>query len=285
MIFITGATGTIGAELCQLLAAAHIPTRAMCRKEAQLVNIQSMGLEAVVANFDDATSMKTAMQGCDKLFLLTSPNEHHIQREKQLIDIAVSVGIQQMVRISTADANLSSRLSYAQSHAAVDHYLRSQPISWTILRATGFMQNFLESGFFILQGKLPHAMQEGQISYVDARDIALVAKHVLTESTHHKAIYFLTGMESLTVEAVADQLTTHLGFEVTPINITKDAMHKNLTYAGLSEWHIDALLEQFAIGANGCEIDVTEDIERITGKPPRRFAQFVKDYKQQFAKH
>ncbi|MEJ1242243.1 NAD(P)H-binding protein [Chryseolinea sp. T2] len=282
MIFITGATGSIGSELCQLLAAEKTEARAMCRKQEQLLRLKDMGHEAILANFDQPDSLQRAMQGCDKLFLLTAPDERHFERERTIIDIAIESGIKQIVRVSTGDANLSSRLAYARSHAEIDHYLRTRPVNWTILRPTGFMQNFIGSSFAISKGSLPHMMHEGQISYIDLRDIALVAKCVLTDEKHHRAIYYLTGAESLTVRAVAELLTAGLDKEVEASTITEAEMRKILSYSGMSAWHKDALIEQFIIGSNGCEIDVTEEVQRITGKLPRSFTQFVNDYKEQF---
>lgn len=285
MIFITGATGGIGSELCRLIAKENIPARAMYRKPEQRAQFEALGIEAVQADFDDPESLKKGMQGCDKLFLLTHPDENHFHREKAIIDIAVNTGIRHIVRISTAGTNLSSKLSYARSHAEVDHYLRSMPVSWTILRPTGFMQNFLESGYLIGKGILPHLIRNGQISYIDLRDIAGVAKTTLTEPAHNDATYYLTGPESLTVKQVAAQLTQTLGFVIkenqTPPAEVKSALKKG----GLSAWHIEALMEQFEIGANGGEIDVTGEVERLTRKAPRTFEQFVIDHKSQFIKH
>lgn len=285
MIFITGATGSIGSELCQLLAQDTLPARAMCRKEEQMKPLESLGLDPVLADFDHPESVRRGMRGCDKLFLLTSPDHDHTQRERVLIDLALEAGMQHIVRISTADANLSARLSYARSHAEVDHYLRSRPVGWTILRPTGFMQNFVESKHPIGKGILPHMMDEGQISYIDLRDIARVAKRVLTQDGHAGATYFLTGPESLTVAEVAAQLTTELGYAVRALNQSEVDMRKALGYSGMTDWHIDALVEQFIIGANGGEIDVTDEVQRLTGQPARSLVQFVQDYKTHFLNH
>lgn len=285
MIFITGATGSIGKELCRILAIDNVPARAMCRREEQLDQFKKTGLDAVIADFDNPESLRRGMQDCDSLFLLTPPTPEHTQRESLIIDVAVTSGVKHIVRISTADANLSSRLSYAGTHAEVDHYLRSKPVHWTILRPTGFMQNFIESGHAIAKGILPHLMGKGQLSYIDSRDIALVAKQTLTENGHAGAIYYLTGPASLTVKDVASQLTVALGHEVGDIDVTETDMRKTLKSFRLSDWHIGALIEQFAIGANGYEIDVTEEVKRLTGHAPRTFAQFAQDFKDQFLAH
>ena len=285
MIFITAATGSIGSELCRLLAGENIPSRVMYRREGQQTRFQNLSLQAVQADFDDADSMQQAMQECDKLFLLTAPDQKHAEREIAIINLAVSLGFQHIVKVSTANTNQSSKLAYARSHAQIDAYLRNQSIDWTILRPTGFMQNFLEYAHPIGKGILPHMLGEGQIGYIDLRDIALVAKHVLIQTAHTKATYYLTGPAPMTAAQVACELTTGLGSAIQAVNQSEAETRKALAYSGLDAWHIDALIEQFKIGANGGEIDVTGEVARITGQTPRTFAQFVSEYKKQFLNH
>ena len=285
MLFITGATGSIGRELCQLLAQTNKPARAMCRREDQLAHFRLLGLEAALADVEQPKSLRRAMQGCERMFLLTAPTSSHTQQEMTIIDAAVEAGITSIVRLSTADTNLSAKLSYAKSHAEIDHYVRSKPLAWTLLRPTGFMQNFLESAHPIANGLLPHMMGDGQLSYIDSRDIALVAKQVLTEEGHQGATYYLTGSESLTVKQVAALFTHALGYEVNEMPSSEADMRRALGFAGLSDWHIDSLIEQFKTVAGGYEIDVTEEVQRLTRQPPRTFAQFVQDYKDQFFTH
>lgn len=285
MILITGASGNIGIELCRLLAEAGIPARAMCRKETQLQQFRELSLDSVLADFEQPETLRKAMHGCEQMFLLTAPNPSHTETEKLMIDIAMEKGIKYIIRLSTADANLSAKLSYARSHAEIDHYLRSKPINWTILRPTGFMQNFIESSHPISKGFLPHMMGKGQLSYIDVRDIALVAMRILTEDIHKKAIYYLTGPQSLTVKQVAALLTETLVHEVNEVKSSEAEMRKALKYAGLSDWHIDTLIDQFITVAGGYEIDVTEEVERLTGHSPRTFTQFATDYKEHFSTH
>jgi uncharacterized protein YbjT (DUF2867 family) len=285
MIYITGATGSIGKELSRLLAEDKIPARAMCRKPEQRQHFDALGLESVVADFNDSESLLRGMQGCTKLFLLTSPDQDHSSREMRIIDFAIKAGVKHIVGLSTANTNLSAKLSYAKSHAEIDHYLRAQPVQWTILRPTGFMQNVIESAYPISKGIFPHMIGQGQLSYIDLRDIALVAKQVLTEDVHHEATYYLTGPESIAVEKVATILSSSLGHPIKSIETSEADMRKSLGYAGLSAWHIDTLIDQFITVAGGYEIDTTHEVKRLTGQMPRTFSQFAMDYKLHFLTH
>lgn len=279
MVLVTGATGGIGKELCRLLAQSHIPARAMCRSQEQLAQFTRIGLEAVQGDFGHADQIRKAMYGCQQLFLLTPPVPQQAEWERLTIDLAVETGIERIIRVSAADANLTTRVPWAKAHAEADHHLRSKPIDWTILRPVAFMQNFFESAHSIAQGVLPHITGEGQLSYIDSRDIAAVARQLLTQQGHQGAVYYLTGPDSLSAGDIAVCLTEALGHPVREVKLAVSAMREQLKSGGLSDWLINAMIEQFALVAGGYDIDTTEEVKRLTGQPARTFAQFARDYR------
>ncbi|MCX6215299.1 SDR family oxidoreductase [Spirosoma sp.] len=281
MVLVTGATGQVGKELCRLLAQSHIPARAMCRHQEQFTQFTQIGLEAVQGDFGQPDQLRKAMQGCQQLFLLTPPVPQQAQWERLTIDLAVETGIQRIVRVSAADANLTTKVPWAKAHAEADHYLRSKPIDWTIIRPVAFMQNFLELAHPIARGILPHMTGDGQLSYIDSRDIAAVARQLLTQPGHQGAVYFLTGPDSLSLGDIATCLTEVLGHPVRAIQLAVEDMREQLKSASLSDWYINGLIEQYALVAGGYDIDTTEEVKRLTGQPPRTFAQFARDYHQE----
>lgn len=253
----------------------------MCRNQQQLAQFTQIGLEAVLGDFEQADQLRNAMQGCQQLFLLTPPVPQQAQWERLTIDLALEAGIQRIIRVSAADANLSTRVPWAKAHAEADHYLRSKPIEWTILRPAAFMQNFFALAHPIAQGMLPHIAGDGQLSYIDSRDVAAVARQLLTQPGHQGAIYYLTGPDSLSVGAIATCLTEVLGHPVREIRLSVAAMREQLASEGLTEWLIDAMIEQDALIAGGYDIDTTEEVKRLTGHSPRTFAQFAQEYRRQ----
>ncbi len=280
MILITGATGGIGQELCRLLAQAHVPMKALCRRTDQVQHFNAMGLDAVLGDLEDPESLKHAMEGCDRLFLLAAPSPRQTHHLTLAINAAVEAKIQQVVKISTADANVGSAVPWAKANAEGDHSLRRTKMDWTILRPTGIMQNLLESAHAISRGFLPSVTGEGRVSSIDSSDVAAVAKTVLTEDTHAHATYYLTGPEALSARDIASQLSASVGYEVRDTPISADDMRTRLQQAGLETWHINALLAQYAVIAGGYAVDVTEEVKRLTGQNPRSFLQFAQDYKE-----
>ena len=55
-----------------------------------------------------------------------------------------------------------------------------------------------------------------------------------------------------------------------------------LTGAGLPGWLVDALIEGNTMLAAGHGATVTDDVAKLTGRPPRTFEQFAADHRVAF---
>ena len=72
MILITGATGSNGSEILKRLAASDVGVRAMVRKRPDQRTEALPGVEFVTADFDDPASIRRALEGVDRAFLVTN---------------------------------------------------------------------------------------------------------------------------------------------------------------------------------------------------------------------
>lgn len=285
MILITGATGGIGGEVCKLLKAAGTPFRAMGRKQEQVDTFKKQGIDAVLGDFDRPETLAAAMQGCDTMFLITPPTQAQFAQETAAIDAAKRAGIGRIVKVSASDGNIRSPVPWAKTHALIDHHLRAAGIGWTILKPTAFMQNFLWFKDPIAKGFLPQVTGTGSVSWVDTRDVARVAAAVLTQEGHENATYFLTGPETLDMKEAAKRLSDVAGHPVRYLNLPTPVFRAILRFAGNSRWMAKGLVVQFAdVVAGHHDIDPTFEIERLTGKPPHSFTDFLRDHRQQFAR-
>jgi hypothetical protein len=116
------------------------------------------------------------------------------------------------IRSSNLPARRASRAWFSSHHSEwssppspptpVDARLSTRSpaseLEWTILRPTGFAQNFSEG--FLLPGILQAdtmftASGDGAVAFVDAADIAALAAAALTDAHHAGAIYALTGSQ------------------------------------------------------------------------------------------
>ncbi|WP_374163178.1 SDR family oxidoreductase [Arcticibacter sp. MXS-1] len=284
MILVTGATSVIGQKLCQLLAENKKAFRAMCRKEDQLEKFRKQGIDAVLGNFEDPESLRSAIKGCNTLFLVSPPNENQLECETKAIDVAKQEQIAYIVRVSASDANLRSSVPWAKAHAHIDHHLRASGIAWTILKPTAFMQNFLTMTKPISKGFLPQVGGKGLVGYIDAQDIGRVAYHVLTQENHKRATYYLNGPEALGMNDIASQLSDAIGKTIRYVNLPSFAFRILLRATGASRWLANGLIEHYAeVVAKNHDHDLGEEVFRLTNHQPRSFHDFAIENKDKFS--
>ncbi|MET3725711.1 SDR family oxidoreductase [Sphingomonas trueperi] len=285
MILVSGATGGIGGEVCRLLKNAGTPFRALCRKQEQVEGLAKKGIDAVRGDFDQRETLAAAMQGIDTMFLITPPTQQQVAQETAAIDAAKDAGVSRIVKISASDGNVRSPVPWAKAHALIDHHLRASGIGWTILKPTAFMQNFLWFKDPIAKGFLPQVAGRGSVSWVDTRDVARVAAAVLTEDRHEGATYFLTGPETLDMKEAAARLSKVLGHKVRYLDLPSPLFWGLLRLTGNSGWTAKGLVVQFAdVVAGHHDIDPTFEIERLTGRPPHDFTDFILHHRAQFSR-
>ncbi len=132
------------------------------------------------------------------------------------------------------------------------------------------------------QGVLYGMTGEGRISYVDTRDIAAVAARVLTSPGHQGNSYTLTGHEALSAAEVAERLSAANGREVRYVDLPPDAFRQALAGAGLPDRLVDALIVGNTRLAAGDGAAVSDEVARLTGRPPRTFEVFAADHRAAF---
>jgi uncharacterized protein YbjT (DUF2867 family) len=284
MILVTGATGHVGSELVRLLAAAGTPARALVHSPDKAAPIQRLGLETAVGDFEQPDTLDAAMAGCDRLFLLSPPTPRQPQQEQQVIDAAKRAGVAHVVKQSVPWADdPDTGLVFCRWHGQIEQHLEGSGLSYTLLRPSNFMQNFLMSAQPVAdQGVLYGMTGEGRVAFIDTRDIAAVAAELLTSPGHQGTSYTLTGPEALTSAEVAERLSAATGHQVRYVDLPPEAFGQALAGAGLPGWLVDGLIEANTMLAAGQGATVTDEAAKVTGRPPRTFAQFAADHRVAF---
>jgi uncharacterized protein YbjT (DUF2867 family) len=152
------------------------------------------------------------------------------------------------------------------------------------------MQNFVtqfghtirtQNAFYIPAGN-------AKMSFVDARDIAMITVGILTNNSHEASqqhnnkMYNITGQDALSYSQVANILSNEVGKKISYIDISEDDVRKGMKQIGMDNWTIDIILELFKIIRTGYGSETTNAVERITGRKPIPFAQFARDYAEAF---
>ncbi len=276
MILVAGATGTTGGEVVRLLQEQGEPFTAMVHSAAKAEVLQAAGIDTVVADLADRASLGLAMKGAESLFLLSASVADQADLQLNAVEAAEKASVGFIVKVSALGAHPESPLAIGRAHADVEEGLAASGIPHAILRPGSFMQNFLGTAETIRgQDQFYGSSGDGKIAMIDAWDIAAVAVALLTGEEHAGGVYPLTGPEALSNTEAAAVISEVVGREIRYVDVSGDAFKAVLLEAGLEEWLADDLVTLNDLLAEGAEARVTDDVERVTGRPARTFAQFV----------
>jgi uncharacterized protein YbjT (DUF2867 family) len=145
------------------------------------------------------------------------------------------------------------------------------------------MQGLLAFRASIVSKSRFFAAGDAKVSVVDVRDNAAAAAAALTEPGHEGRTYDLTGPEALTHAEMAAALSHAVGRPVAFIDVPPEAMRDALLGAGLPLWQADGVVEDYAHYRRGKASAVASGVQDATGKPPRAFSAFARDYAPAFS--
>ncbi|HEY1470641.1 MAG TPA: SDR family oxidoreductase [Candidatus Acidoferrum sp.] len=283
MILITGATGTVGAEVVKRLSERGTPTRAFVRNRAQAQAIALPGVEVVEGDFTKPETFTRALEGADRLFLLIPSSSQVEKQQRSLVDAAKRSGVRHIVKLSQLGADTHSPGRFQRHHGAVENHIVRSGIAYTFLRPNLFMQALLNFRSAISsQGTLFGAARNAKISLVDVRDIAFIAERVLTESGHEGETYDITGPEALTHAKMADQLSEALGKPIKYVDVPLEAFREALLSFGLPPWQAEGVVEDYEQYRRNEASLVTSTVRDVTGNDPIVFSRFAHDYAAKF---
>ncbi|MDH6624250.1 uncharacterized protein YbjT (DUF2867 family) [Streptomyces sp. LBL] len=168
-------------------------------------------------------------------------------------------------------------------------WVRARP-GWVVLRASGFMQNFLRPhplGERIREhGEIRTAAGAGRLGWIDARDIAAAASALLTDpavDAGGQRDYLLTGPKALSYGDAAAIITDRTGRPIRMLHIGADELAGTYRAAGMPGGFAAALAAVEDGIKAGREDLVSTAVLDLTGRPPRPFAEFVQDHATEWA--
>ncbi|MFI5841754.1 NAD(P)H-binding protein [Catenuloplanes sp. NPDC051500] len=267
MILVTGATGTIGRHVVELLLARGVPVRAMTRAPERVAAAD--GLEVVAADFDDPASLRRAADGADAVLLITAPATPTERHDLAMIDAAREGGAGRVVKLSA----IGTGERYAggvigEWHLRGEEALRDSGLPWTILRPSVFASNMLWWADAIQSGTpIADPVDGARQGVVDPRDVSAVAAEALTGDGHDKALYTLTGPAPISLGEQALILGEVLGRDIA----VETAPPPDAAWAAGIAWSRD-----------GHNAVVTGDVERLLGRPPGTFRRWAEEHRDAF---
>ncbi|OGQ51589.1 MAG: hypothetical protein A3J24_00925 [Deltaproteobacteria bacterium RIFCSPLOWO2_02_FULL_53_8] len=144
MIFVTGATGFVGANLLERLINDGHRVRALIRRPQAAGSVESKGCESVIGDVRDAQSLLTAITPpVDTVIHLVgvlfetkgaSFNEMHLRSTVNVINACLKKGVKRYIHISALGTRKDARSSYHRTKWAAEEAVRSSGLDYTIFR-------------------------------------------------------------------------------------------------------------------------------------------------------
>lgn len=279
MIAITGATGLLGQHVIENLLQT-VPANqivAFARDVKKGSSLSQKGVLVRQADYNDKASLITALQGVDKLLLISSSEvgKRTIQH-RNVIEAAKSADVQFITYTSILHADRSP-LSLHVEHVETEKMLADSGISYTLLRNGWYTENYLASVPAALEhGVFLGAAGDGKIASATRADYALAAARVISEEGHIGKVYELAGDEAWTLEQLAKELTKQSGKQVIYNNLSQADFVAALKTAGLPD-KLSNMLADSDIGASkGGLFDDSHTLSKLIGRRTTTLAESIK---------
>lgn len=260
LTLILGATGKTGSRICDRLDARGIPVRKGSRSASPAFDWENE------AGWDDV------LQGVEAVYINYAPDlavPGATDKMRVFVEKALTHGVKRAVLLSGRGE---------EEAQASEDIVRSSGLTWTIVRASWFFQNFSEGMFLDMVRAGELTLPEGNTPepFVDVDDIADVVTAALTEPGHEGKLYEVTGPRALTFSDIAEELTSATGRPVRYIPLPHAHFIEGLRASGAPKdvvWLVDYL---FATVMDGRNVKLTHGIAEALGRPPTDFSDFAR---------
>ncbi|RFS31317.1 SDR family oxidoreductase [Acinetobacter sp. SWAC5] len=268
-IAITGATGQLGQLVIQALLKRVSADQivALVRDPKKATALAEQGVELRHFDYDAPESLAPALQGIDKL-LLISANEvgRRTPQHKAVIEAAQLAQVPYIAYTSLLRAD-TSPLGLAQEHRETEALIQASGLSYTLLRNNWYNENYLAGvEHNVASGKLFSATQNGPISSASRADYAEAAAEVLTTQGHEQKTYELAGSQSFTKTDLATYIAHAASKPVQYLEIDAESFAQGLTQAGLPEPVVNLITEADVETAHGAMFSDRTDLEQLIGR-------------------
>jgi uncharacterized protein YbjT (DUF2867 family) len=264
-ILVLGGTGKTGSRLAAKLGRLGLNARTAARHSAD-----------VHFDWDDATTHWPALAEVDRLYLVAPVMRMDFADQvATFLDLAEAAGVRHVTYLSAYGIDQAPP-QVALRAVELDLIGRSA-VTHSILRPAWFMQDFSETFLKPVDGVIAVPTADGSEAFIDAEDIAAVAAGTLANpDAHAGAAYALTGPEAMTVSDAAEVIAEVTGKPIKHDNIDRDVWIEASVAAGVPAEYGEMLRIVTETIASGKGSRPNDNVERITGAPPTKFAEFAR---------
>lgn len=268
MILVTGATGNVGRHVVGELLCADAKVRALTRdpatarlpRGAEVARTDEMPLDGITSIFLNPAVFWTGLGD-----VLERAREH---------------GVRRAVLLSSAAAlDDDPRNVVGAHHLEAERAIEESGLEWTFVRPGEFATNALAWEATIRAGEpVREPYPQARSAPIHERDIAAVAARALLSDDLVGAKPVLSGPEALTHPRMVEIIGAAAGLparfeEISPERARAEMLERPYMREGI----VDTLLRMRAESVDR-DVEISPEVERITGRPGRTFAEWAADH-------
>lgn len=270
MIAVTGATGHLGQRVIHNLLNTHDAQKivAIVRNPAKAQQLAEKNVLVRQADYSDPAALALALQGVEKLLLISSSEVgQRAAQHRNIIDAAKTAGVQLIAYTSLLRAD-TSPLGLHEEHVETENYLAQSGVPFVLLRNGWYSENYLASVPAALEhGVFIGSAGDGKIASATREDYAAAAATVLSLDNQAGKVYELAGDSAWTLSELADKISALTGKTVVYQNLSEADFAATLKQAGLPD-AIATMLADSDIGASkGGLFDDSHQLSRLIDRP------------------
>ena len=258
-ILIIGKNGKTGARVNQRLQALGYATRAVSRATTPAFD------------WEKPATWHSAIAGTRVAYVTYQPDLAVPDAEatiKEFVRVAADAGLQHIVLLSGRGEAGAVRAEQILIHSGM---------TWNVVRASWFAQNFSESFMLdgILAGELALPAGDTVEPFIDVEDIADVAVAALTEAGHRNKLFEVSGPRALSFADCIEEISAAIGRPLKYTQVSIDAYINELQEQGMPEDMQWLLRELFTVVFDGRNSKVVPGVEQALGRPATDFSRYV----------
>ncbi|TGG94170.1 SDR family oxidoreductase [Natronospirillum operosum] len=279
MIVITGATGQLGRlvidSLLQKVPASSLV--AAVRNVEKAEDIAALGVQVRQADYNDPTGWDAALQGADRVLLISSSEVgQRIQQHQNVIAAAKRAGVQLLAYTSILHADISM-LTLAEEHRETEAAIKASGLPSVILRNGWYTENYtMGIGTALALGAVYGCAGDGRISSAVRADYAEAAAVALASDNQAGRVYELAGDTAYTLSDLAAEISRQSGKTVNYVNLPESEYKDVLVGAGLPEAFAAILANADTGVSKGALFEDGKQLSTLIGRPTQGWEAAVK---------
>ena len=278
MILITGASGQLGRLVIDNLLNTTPANQivAAVRNPEKVTALAEKGVQVRQADYSDLDSLVAAMQGVEKVLLVSSSEVgQRVEQHRNVIHAAKEAGVALIAYTSILNAD-TSPLILAKEHVATENLLAESGVPHVLLRNGWYSENYTMGLATALEYGVVGCAGDGKLSTAARADYAAAAAAVLVKDGQAGKVYELAGDNAFTLSEYAAAISKVSGKTVAYQNVPEAEFTKILVGAGLPEGFAAILADSETGASKGGLYSDSKDLSTLIGRPTTSIEDSIK---------